>query len=168
MKLTDTQREFASENHKLIYWFMNKNGLCLDEWYGAVAIGYVKAVATFDQEKANFTTYAYRCMSNQVIMENRKPQIPCVSLNETTRNLEGDDGSQFQDFIADDFDYAVDVEPFVDIESGLRSLPDKERRFLLMRLAGYQDAEIARRCSTSRAYVNNTVNRAKKKLAKVG
>lgn len=72
MRLNDEQREFITENHNLIYSFLRSQNLSIDEWYDLAAIGLCKAALTFDQDKSKFSTYAYKCMYNQIMIEKRK------------------------------------------------------------------------------------------------
>lgn len=69
MRLTDEQRKFAEENHKLIYKFMQDKNLDPEEWYGVVAIGYVKAVAMFNPDETEFSKHAYQYMRNEQLSE---------------------------------------------------------------------------------------------------
>lgn len=163
MRLTNEQRKFAEENHNLIYKFLYRKNLNPEEWYGVVAIGYVKAVATFDPEKAEFSTYAYRCMNNSVGMEYRKQKAPCISLNEAFQNEDGGT-CELQDFIPDSFDYAVDIDPAIDLNSMFNGLSDREQKILLMKAIGYSDAEIGTCFGISRAYASMISSRTRGKL----
>lgn len=46
--LTAAQREFAEQNIKLLYCFLHSRHLDFDEWHGVAAVGFLKAVATFN------------------------------------------------------------------------------------------------------------------------
>lgn len=71
-RLNDEQREFVTENHNLIYSFLYSNNLNVEEWYDLAAIGLCKACLSFDGGKSQFSTFAYKCMWNQVFAEMRK------------------------------------------------------------------------------------------------
>lgn len=65
MKLSETQKRLAEDNHNLIYTYIYNKKLDIDEWYDILAIGFCKAVATYDPNKGySLSTYAYRCMDN--------------------------------------------------------------------------------------------------------
>ena len=49
--LTKEQKELVENNHKLIYYYIHKNGLSLDEYYDILAIGLCKAALNFDESK---------------------------------------------------------------------------------------------------------------------
>lgn len=68
--MTDEQRQFAEENHGLIYKFLSTYHYSLnavEDYYGLAAIGYCKAVITYDKERdVAFSTYAYACMLTEI------------------------------------------------------------------------------------------------------
>ena len=45
--LNEEQRRFATENHNLVYAFLNEKGLSEDEYYDVVIFGYLYAVNDF-------------------------------------------------------------------------------------------------------------------------
>lgn len=64
-KLNNEQRKLVEENHNLIYSFLNKQALSIDEWYDVCAIGLCKASLSFNGD-TKFSTFAYKCMLNSV------------------------------------------------------------------------------------------------------
>jgi RNA polymerase sigma factor (sigma-70 family) len=76
-RLSDEQREFVTKNHNLIYSFLKANNLEIEEWYDLAAIGLCKAALTYKDDVSKFSTYAYKCMWNQVMMEKRKQRAIC-------------------------------------------------------------------------------------------
>lgn len=69
IKLTQEQSKFVEDNHGLIYSFIHKYKLDIDEWYDLCAIGLIKAVQAYDSEKGSFSTLAYKCMFNEMTKE---------------------------------------------------------------------------------------------------
>ena len=64
--LTKEQKELVENNHKLIYYYIHKNGLSVDEYYDILAIGLCKAALNFDESKGiKFVTYAMFVMRNE-------------------------------------------------------------------------------------------------------
>jgi hypothetical protein len=96
--LTEQQKVFATEHHKLIYRFMHSKKLDSREWYDVVAIGYMKAVLLWfqrkDLHKYAFSTICYYKMLNAVGNERAKKRIKTISLqqaiNETDNITYGD------------------------------------------------------------------------------
>lgn len=65
--LTKEQQAMVENNHQLIYWFLNKEKLSIEDFYDIVAIGLCKAAIDFDESKGfKFSTLAYRYMRNEV------------------------------------------------------------------------------------------------------
>lgn len=83
-KLTEEQRELVSKNHDLIYSYAHKRNISIDEYYDVLAIGLCKAAKSFDNNKAGFSTFAYRCMENELNMlwkeGQKKSTIPNASV----------------------------------------------------------------------------------------
>ena len=50
--LTKEQKELVENNHKLIYYYIHKNGLSVDEYYDILAIGLCKAALHLMKVKA--------------------------------------------------------------------------------------------------------------------
>lgn len=44
LKMNESQRKFAENNHDLIFSFLRRYGLSYDGYYGVVAYGFCKAV----------------------------------------------------------------------------------------------------------------------------
>lgn len=75
MELSEEQLELCESNYKLIYSFLYKKCYItynFDEVEFHAVNGYLKAVETYDKKIGNFSTYAYRCMFNEVAMLKRK------------------------------------------------------------------------------------------------
>jgi RNA polymerase sigma factor (sigma-70 family) len=57
MVLTDKDREVVSENHNLIYWYLNLKGLDVDEWYDLLAIELCKTIVKHDESLGSLANY---------------------------------------------------------------------------------------------------------------
>lgn len=67
-KLTEEQCSLVEQNQSFIYDYADRNNLDIDEYYGILAIGLCKAAMSFDDSKGKFSTFAYACMKNEVLM----------------------------------------------------------------------------------------------------
>lgn len=88
--LTDEERELVTNNHNLIYSYLNKFHLP-DDYYDLCAIGLCRAAHFYKPENGKFSVFAFTCMSNIISMEWRKVQRQVrttVSLNDTVCNEE--------------------------------------------------------------------------------
>lgn len=66
--LTKEQQELVSKNHDLIYSYAIKKRVSVAEYYDVLAIGLCKAAKAFDENKGAFSTLAYKCMENELLM----------------------------------------------------------------------------------------------------
>ena len=73
--LDEKQRSLCESNYRLIYSFLNskcRGAYNFEECEFHAINGFMKAVLTFDYCKGGFSTYAYRCMFNEVACFIRK------------------------------------------------------------------------------------------------
>lgn len=66
--------ELIVENEKLVYYVIKKMNLYSqqDDFYDIGIIGLIKAARTYKKEKGCFSSYACKCISNQILIELRK------------------------------------------------------------------------------------------------
>ena len=133
-----------------------------DDLISIGTIGLIKAVNSFDAEKqARFSTYASRCIENELRMQFRKVRRTpaALSLQEPLDGQEG--GLTVMDVITDSFLLDEDYESREE-QSRLRQLVDglqgRERQVLLLRygLAGQPaltQAQVGELLGISRSYV---------------
>lgn len=139
-------------------------------------IGLIKAIDSFDAGKGKLSTYASRCIDNELLMllRAKKKTSREVSLYEPIgTDREGNEIS-FLDIIEQD---QVDVVDRMEAEDKLKKLKglvtdrlsDREREIIMMRyglLGGREitQREIGRRLGISRSYVSRIEKRALEKL----
>lgn len=131
--MTEEQRQFAANNHDLIYSFLRERSLDID-YYDAAAMGYLKAVQRYLTEphlrRYQFSTVAWRAM-RQSVMASRRAE-------ERHRESERQYWEQYQR-----------PEPFEELDAKLllHSLAAASSReqyaIMVMRLQGHSVAEIA-------------------------
>jgi DNA-directed RNA polymerase specialized sigma24 family protein len=74
-ELTPEQQSFATENHGLVYAFLNERKLQEDDYYDIVVFGYLNAVREYltniiVRQKYEFSTIAYRKMNDTLYRHN--------------------------------------------------------------------------------------------------
>ena len=78
-KMNNVQEKMFWDNRKLIYKVLHSVNLTsFEEWEDLVSIGnlgLIKAVTSFDNSKAKFSTYAVKCIRNELFMYYRGKKI---------------------------------------------------------------------------------------------
>lgn len=166
--LTDAQREFAEKNHNLIYKFIHNRNLSVEEYYDVCAIAYVKAVATFNQNKSKFSTYAYHCMHMAVNQElrllttkGRHMRLIQDSLDEMITNEKVGKSNRHE--LIRDVD-SLSWEDALCDKIMIDSLCDRDRRVIELKMYGMSQSEIARELGCSQPYISRILNKFKKMI----
>ena len=149
-----------------------------DDLISIGSIGLMKAVHTFKPEAGRLTTYASRCIENEIRMHLRslkKLKNTSVMSDSVSRDREGNE-VQISDLLGTDKDIVPD-EVALKIDSGIalelveQILDVRERQVIRLRY-GLQDGvfhpqhEVARRLGISRSYVSRIEKKALEKLRK--
>lgn len=163
--MKEEAKKLAAENHNLIYGILNQKRLPVDDYYGIAAIGLVNAAETFDKEKENtFSTYAYKCMENEInryfrdsYAEKRGSNVEDLSLDE----LNEEKGEQ----VFKRNQYTPPVEDVCLInniyEKVIQTLSEKEKCILLLSQAGYTRKEISDRTGLAQRDVGSLLQSAR-------
>ena len=129
-------------------------------------IGLIKAVDTFRlDKKCTFTTYASKCIDNEILMYIRRESYRYVSLDE----LIGDDDLTLNDLIIDpsiniEGDY-MDKEEIKDINGVINLLNSKDKcLFNLYFRDGYSQIEISNILGLSQSYISRRIKMLVDKL----
>lgn len=160
----------GEDNHNLIYWFLHKRNLNIEEWYDIIAIGYVKGLNSYNPNIGNtFATYVTKCMSMEYNMElrgrlsnKRAANTNCVSLNNNISNKE-DGIIPFVDVLSEDPDTTV-----VWVEEFLQTLNPKERDIIQSLLGGYTKREPAIKYGCTPTWIGEIVRKVGRKYRKWG
>lgn len=80
--MTDEQKKLVEDNHSLIYLVISNMGLTIEDNYDLAAIGLCRAAMNYDSAKYAFSTFAYRCIKNEIMLEYRKRNMFKRALNE--------------------------------------------------------------------------------------
>lgn len=170
--MTETQKQLAEENHNLIYWFLNKYHLSIDEYYDLAAIGLCKAAKTFNNEQSSFSTYAAKCMFTTVFSEirnenndKRKAFKEALSLDTTVEGFDNEQ-AKFLDMLStcdttEDIAVAQKM-----LEDYYKQASKRDKSIIQMLLNGYTQREIARIYNLSQAQISRTKKSFEKFLKK--
>ena len=134
------EEKLITENINLIYLVLKKCGVyhLLEDYYDIGMIGLVKAGKTYNKAKGyKFTTYACRCITNEVLIEKRKHSIPKRAGAEMSINSviysNGDNDITLEDTIPCDIEVEEEVIKKDEIERlhrAISKLKDKDRTLI--------------------------------------
>ncbi|MEA4896845.1 RNA polymerase sporulation sigma factor SigK [Bacillota bacterium Meth-B3] len=153
-----------------------RSGVDMDDLVSIGSIGLIKAVSSFKPEAGKLTSYASRCVENEILMALRagKKRKGSLSLSEPIgADREGNE-VMLSDILGTDFDL-VPRQAEVNIESARailllsRVLDARERTVIVLRYgllggAPRPQHEVARELDISRSYVSRIEKRAIEKL----
>ena len=169
--LTEEQKQIVTDNHSLIYGFLNKHNLDVEEYYGLCAIGLCNAVKTLNSQKSKLGTYAYKCMENEIkqsaranYSDKRKANINTVSIIRQTQN-----GTEY--YITDDEPDKNNFEKSsifkLQILKKMHILSYPEKMMVNKYLAGYTVKDICNETGQTHQYIYQVNKRLRKKLADI-
>lgn len=170
--MTEEQKRLVEENHKLIYDYLWKKNLSIEEYYDLAAIGLCKAAITYDGNKAAFSTYAYRCMANEIGCHFRKyyadRHIPDELIGSLQHIVElGDNDVTVEDRIGD----VIDVEEEAILNDALDKfyyrLTDRERLILSLHRSGYKQKEISKRVGIKQPQVSRIIDKLRNRYRRL-
>lgn len=160
--MTQHQQNLVTENHKLIFFLLNRLKYNEDEWYDVCAIGLCKAAIAYKPEyRVAFSTFAVKCMTNQIFMEQKKKyrRIRTVSLNEY---ITSDGNIEIQNTIVDSTDLVGGAELRLVIKD--TGLTPREQKILKLHIAGYKQREIGASIGISQTLTSRCLLNAKRKI----
>ena len=166
--MTEEQRQRVTENHNLIYGFLNKYRLPIEEYYDLAAIGLCKAAEEFNPELSEFSTFAYYWMrsmvSHELRKENKLSRVPKEQLVYYQTRKENRNGElQVWEIPAKE---SVEEQVMVKVvaQKFMDSLEEREQKILNLLEQGFTQQEVGTAVGMSQADVSRTKTRLKKRL----
>ena len=149
-------QQLVEENMNLVYFLINKHypTFILDEdVIQSGMLGLCKAADTWDESKSEFSTYAGRCILNEIYNEfsRRCKHNGTLSLDYTVKQSDGEE-ADFGEIIAG----SEDVD-FVDYERFYRELKPWEKKVVEYRQLGLNNREIGEKLGCSANNVSQKV-----------
>ena len=131
---------------------MYKYHLDVEQWYDIAAIGLCKAANTYNNDKSEFSTYAYKCMYTAIIMEKRKenamrtiPQNQIVYYeNQVNESSKENDTSTFLNYIPSKQDIENETISALSLENIENKLDGNNRKVFVLLKEGYTQSEISK------------------------
>lgn len=158
-KLTEEQKKLVEDNHNLIYSFMNKEHLFIDEYYDICAIGLCKAAYYYNAEFSNFSTFAYKVMNNEVKQHFRKmfkeAAIPEDKIMYYNSLIDDSEKYSFLYFIPDK-SASTEAECLskIYLDEYIKKIPERDRKILLLCYLGYTQMEVSKIIGISQSQVS--------------
>ena len=154
------KQKMIEENMNLVYFTISKyfpKYLKDADIVQCGMLGLCKAADTWEEGKKQFSTYATRCISNEILHElrNRKRHpLPSLSLDYEYSTSDGD--VPMVAFIPGD----TDVQ-FVDIKGVIDKLSPSEQQVFTLLCNGMQQVEIAKICGLTPSRINQITRKIK-------
>lgn len=131
---------------------MYKYHLDVEEWYDIVAIGLCKAANTYNNDKSEFSTYAYKCMYTTITMEKRKenamriiPQNQIVYYeNQVSESSKENDTSTFLNYIPSKQDVENETISTILLNNIENELVGNKKKVFILLKEGYTQCEISK------------------------
>ena len=133
-----------------------------------VMLGLWKACLKFDPSRGlKLSTFAYRCMRNELLMYLRKDdmsrQMKC-GVTVLSLNAEMEGGDSFEEILGGG-DFTNEVNERIDLERMLDTLPERQKRMLIMRnIEDMSQQQIGNIEKCSRSRVSRLITTAKEQL----
>lgn len=165
------REQLAKDNVSLIYSFMYKKHLNYDDWYGPMAVAYMRAVNSYDPEGgATFGSYAYQAMHFELIhslslrdankiarsIDGADPkECRIVSLN--VKTMDEEDSPELLDLVADPKDHYGDILDDLCFKLFYSQLTERDKQIVDYRLDGMDLRAIGRALSISHERVRQRI-----------
>ncbi len=171
-EMTPLQRQFAEEHQDIVFRFLSRKGLPMDDYYDIVIFGYLQAVQEYDENPAlsrfQFSTIARTkmndCLSKHFSYENKpKRKAPTVSIHACTSNgltLSEILPDRRKDLQAQTADRLLAMEV-------LSCLTETERQMVHLKADGLTCREIAEIFSTTVHGINGRFRRMRVRLTEM-
>lgn len=160
-QITKEQEKLIEENHNLIYSFLQKYNLSVEDYYDLAAIGLCKAGMNFNGNISKFSTYAYEWMFGSVFSEIRKekrmkkiPDSLMFYYQAELENNNGGDTSVFMNYVSSKENVEEEVLSKVHLNKYLKKLKEKEKQIIILLYKGYNQIETGKIMGCSQAQVS--------------
>lgn len=154
------QGELLIQNKQFIWHILKswlKDGkIEADDVYQLGCMGFLKALKTFDPEKAKFTTYVAMIMQNEVRMEYKKTQKHRnnAHLEDIVTIGKENDEVNLGEMLASPKNTETEAIANINIEQLTDVLNEKDRQIVAMRLAGQDQKTISKAMGWTQSYVS--------------
>lgn len=166
--LTEAQQQLATDNHNLIYSFLKKYNLKIDDWYDVAAIGFCKAARDYDASRdATFSSCAYFYMYREVLHYKSADQKETRNQSQIYTHLEsplnGCNDFKLEDCMSYNSDFSNP-----EVQELIKNFNSREKLCLSLWLQKAPQEVIQKAIGHGRGTVYNTRTEMKRKLLRCG
>lgn len=152
--LTPEQKIFATQNHDLIYKFLNENHLSEDDFYDVIAIGYLRSIRRFfsnpQLHQYSFCTVAWKGMQGALNDYNKAQHGQRHTANILSIHTElGDEIFSLEESFMRYKDLMTQLEVELLLHDLAKRVSKQQMEIVRMRSHGYNLQDIATRQNTS-------------------
>lgn len=167
------------DNINLIYFVLKQMNLYknYEEWSDVALIGLVKAAKSYNSDyKLKFSTFACKCIRNEILLEirknnsnKRKANVNCVSLEKEMYSNVNDDCILLKDLISSKYNLEEEIIKKDIMSNILNGLNDIEKYVLIHTYGLFgnkaiNQEEIAKKINKSQAQISRTLKNTIRKI----
>lgn len=180
MELSSEKEHLVLDNQRLVHYIIRKLGITLksSEYEDIVSIGtigLVKAAITFDSsKKIKFSTYASRCINNEIFIYYRKAKKYAndISIDEPIGNdKEGKELTLIEAIEDPESNFVEEIEceeSFIQLVSIiLNYLEGKNRLVILYQMGNMSQIDIAEKLNIAQSYVSRILTKSINEIRKI-
>ena len=171
--LTPEQRLFAAEHHDLVYKFLRKKRLSIDEFYDVVIFAYLRSVRCYLTESRlrqySFTTIAWKLMNGAVSNYYRSQNTPkhnALVLSLHTNSYD-DAGYTLEETIASPNPLMRQLEEQLLLHDLAKRVSKQQMNIVHLKSCGYNDRDIARSQNTTMKRVQELLEEVRSVLLEI-
>lgn len=159
--LTEEQKKLVTDNHNLIYYCVPSYDR--DELYDVAAIALCKAAATYNKDASKFTTYAIKCITNELRLYHRKiaasKRIPVDLV--CSYDITTEEGLTLINLLSDSVNVEEEVITKTFLKSTIESFDSMRKDIVHYLMLGYKQQEIADATGYSQGQVSRIIKEIK-------
>ena len=178
----EAREKIIFHNIRLVTYEMNKKFIDFNydksDLFSIGILGLIKAVDSYDITKDyEFSTFATRCIDNEILMFIRKLQKECatISIENVVYRNKNDDALKIEDLLTEDYDLVKEnenVEVYKIVREIVEKLPPRKREMLKLYFGFYNDhtylqREIADMFNVKQSNVSGVIKRVLRNIEKI-
>lgn len=146
-RLTSKEKQFAEENHSLIYKFLNNGNYNIEDYYNIAVFGYLKAVQIYhrieEKRKYKFSVIAWKYMQAEMGNYFRMETAKKRTTEENILSLDAD-AEEIDSLynIVGGKSAEADVMEDAAIQELFNSLTDAQQKIVTLKIEGYNNTEV--------------------------